>query len=267
MAQLAAEPRDRIKSALGVALVHALAGLALVRGLGFTIDEHPADVERLIDVALDPPPPPVRPAAPDTEERKIARPKDAEGAASPANKKDTPTEVVAPIPMIPLPLPLPISVAKVAGQGTAPAVGAAQLPGPGTGAGGIGNGLGSGLSGNGAGGGGGGLGARARYLSGGIDPDDYPGGAYRRRAQGTTYIRFAVLPNGRVRDCRVTRSSGHRDLDSATCPLLERSLRYRPARDALGRAVAETVNGQQDWVLGPEPPAVEYDAEVVDEPR
>ena len=33
----------------------------------------------------------------------------------------------------------------------------------------------------------------------------------------------------------------HRDLDAATCPLLERSLRYRPAQDATGRPVAETI--------------------------
>jgi len=78
---------------------------------------------------------------------------------------------------------------------------------------------------------------------------------------------ISILPTGRVRDCVVTRSSGHRDLDAATCPLLERSLRYRPARDANGRPIAETIRGQQDWQLGPEPPVREYDGEVVGEVR
>ncbi len=142
-----------------------------------------------------------------------------------------------------------------------------MLPGPGTGAGGIGTGLGSGLYGNGTGGGGGGRGVAARFLSGGIAPRDYPRRAVERRAQGTTYLRFTILPNGRVRDCVVTRSSGHRDLDAATCPLLERSLRYRPARDATGRPVPETIRGQQDWELGPEPPVREYDGEVIEEVR
>lgn len=212
---------------------------------------------------LEPPPPPAIPASPDTETKEVARPKDPEGAASPANRFNTPTEVVAPVPLVPLPVPSPIPAAPIAGQGSAPAAGAAPLPGPGTGAGGVGAGLGSGLSGNGTGGGGGGRGLRARYLSGGIDPNDYPNGAFERRAQGTTYIAFVVRANGRVRDCRVTRSSGHRDLDAATCRLLQRNLRYRPARDAGGRPIDEIVRGEHAWRIGPDVPDREYDAEVV----
>ena len=267
MDRLAAEPGDRLKSALAVAAIHALIGYALLRGLGVSIQPALDDAQQLIAVTLDPPPPQI-PAPPDTEqERAVAKPKDAEGAASPANRKDTPTEVVVPPPEIRLPPPPSIPVAPIAGQGSAAAAGAAVLPGPGTGAGGIGTGLGSGLYGSGTGGGGGGRGIGARFLSGGIDPRDYPRRAVERRAQGTTYLRFTVLPNGRVRDCVVTRSSGHRDLDAATCPLLERSLRYRPARDATGRPVAETIRGQQDWELGPERPVREYDGEVVEEVR
>ena len=265
MDRLAAEPGDRLKSALAVAGIHALIGYALLRGLGVTLPPALSDAQQLIAVALDPPPPNV-PAPPDTrQERALAKPKDAEGAASPANRKDTPTEIVAPIPEIRLPPPPAIATAPIAGQGSAAAAGAAVLPGPGTGAGGIGTGLGSGRFGNGTGGGGGGRGASAIYIRGGIDPGDYPRRAVERRAQGTTYLRFTILPSGRVRDCVVTRSSGHRDLDAATCPLLERSLRYRPARDATGRPVATTISGQQEWELGPEPPVREYDGEMVEE--
>jgi protein TonB len=107
----------------------------------------------------------------------------------------------------------------------------------------------------------------ARYLRGGIAARDYPRGAVERRAQGTVLLRFTVLPTGRVRDCVVTRSSGHRDLDAATCPLLERNLRYRPARDASGRAIAETVRGEHEWALGPARPVTEYDGEVIEEVR
>lgn len=252
MTRLSAEPRDRVKSMLGVVVIHALVGLALLRGLGVTVHPAARSIPQLIDVALIPPPPPAIPAQPDTQTEEKPRPEDPEGAASPANLKNTPTEVVAPEPVIQLPVPPPIPVAPVAGQGSAPAAGAAPFPGPGTGAGGVGNGLGSGLYGNGTGGGGGGRGAKARYLSGGIDPDDYPRSAIQRRAQGKTFVRFTVLPNGRVRDCRVTRSSGHRDLDAATCPLLERRLRYRPARDATGQPIAAAIDGQQDWELGPD---------------
>ncbi|MCY7397661.1 MAG: energy transducer TonB, partial [Sphingomonas bacterium] len=224
MDRLSAEPGDRLKSALAVTGIHALIGYALLRGLGVSIPPVLADAQQLIAVTLDPPPPPNVPAPPDTQkERAVAKPKDPEGAASPANRKDTPTEVVAPVPEIRLPPPPAIATAPIAGQGNAAAAGAAVLPGPGTGAGGIGTGLGSGRYGNGTGGGGGGRGASASYLRGGIDPGDYPRRAVERRAQGTTYLRFTILPNGRVRECIVTRSSGHRDLDAATCPLLERS--------------------------------------------
>ncbi len=267
MIRLSAEPGDRLKSALAVAAIHALLAFALLRGLGVTIEPSLDDAQQLIEVVLDPPPPPQTPPPPDTERNAVAKPKDAEGAASPANRKDTPTPVVATPPEIRLPPPPSIPAAPIAGQGSAAAAGAAVLPGPGTGAGGIGTGLGSGRFGNGTGGGGGGQGLPARLISGGIYPQDYPRRSVDRRAQGTTYLRFTILPNGRVRDCVVTRSSGHGDLDAATCPLLERRLRYRPAQDAAGRPVAETIRGQQDWELGPERPVREYDGEVVEEVR
>ena len=264
MNRLSAEPGDRLKSALAVGLIHALIAYALLRGLGVSIEPALDEAQQLVAVTLDPPPPQT-PPPPDTEDRAVAKPKDAEGAASPANRKNTPTQIVVPPPEIRLPPPPSIAVAPIAGQGTAAAAGAAVLPGPGTGAGGIGTGLGSGLYGNGTGGGGGGRGLSARYIRGGIDAADKPRRAVERRAQGKTYFRFTILPNGRVRDCVVTRSSGHSDLDAATCLLLERRLRYRPARDATGRPVAETMRGQQDWELGPEPPVREYEGELVEE--
>ena len=263
MDRLAARPADRIKSGLAVAAIHLLLGYALLSGLGVSIQPTLRDAQQLIEITLEEPPPET-PARPDTEKSAVAKPKDPEGAASPANLKSTPTEIVVEPSVIRLPPP-PINAAPIAGTGTAAKAGAAILPGPGTGAGGVGTGLGSGLYGNGTGGGGGGRGIRARLISGGIGPDDYPRRAVQLRAQGTVYLRFTVYPNGRVRNCIVTRSSGHRDLDAATCPLLERRLRYRPARDAAGKPVAETIAGQHEWLLGPEPPVREYEGELVEE--
>jgi protein TonB len=262
MYRLGSEPRDRIKSALAVMCIHVLLGFALLRGLSAHVDSALYEGQQLINVAL-PPVPPATPAPPETADRAVAKPKNAEGAASPANRLNTPTEVVTPIPEIRLP-PIPsIAAAPVAGQGSVAAAGAALLPGPGTGSGGVGNGLGSGLSGTGTGGGGGGRGVRAQFIRGGIEPRDYPRRAVEKRAQGTTYLRFTVEPNGRVRHCIVTRSSGHPELDAVTCPLLEKRLRYRPARDAAGRPIAETIRGEHEWGLGAEPPVKEYDGEVV----
>ncbi|HZG10013.1 MAG TPA: energy transducer TonB [Allosphingosinicella sp.] len=260
--------RARIGSAAAVAAVHALILYALLRGLGFELPApEPAEV-KLINLAEEPPPPPADPAKPEKVKQSTqAKPKDPEGAAAPPNLKDTPTQVVAPTPKVILPVPPIIPVAPVAGEGNAPAAGAAEVPGPGTGRGGEGNGLGSGRFGTGTGGGGGGLGrgARAQHISGGIGTRDYPRRAIESRASGTVYLRFTVTPQGRVRDCAVTRSSGSGDLDRVTCALIERRFRYRPARDAVGRPVAETIRGQHLWELGPEPPPIDIEPDIPDD--
>ncbi|HEU0099061.1 MAG TPA: energy transducer TonB [Allosphingosinicella sp.] len=261
------ENRSRIGSATGVAAIHALLGYLLLTGLGFAVPI-PGQAElKLIDF-LEDPPPPAEPAQPEkVRESQKAKPKDPEGAAAPPNLKDTPTQIVAPPPEIRLPIPPPIPAAPVPGQGNAPAAGAAEIPGPGTGRGGQGTGLGSGSQGTGTGGGGGGLGrgARARHISGSIGPDDYPRGAFERRIAGVVYLRFVVQPDGRVRDCIVTRSSGSAELDRTTCRLIERRFRYRPARNAEGRPIPETIRGEHHWEIGPEPPPI--DVEPVEEPR
>lgn len=264
MLRVGERDRDRIKSALAVALVHGLLGVALLRGLDIELARPVEERIKLLYLWLEPPPPPVKPAPPDTAEAVIARPLEAEGAAAPANLADTPTRIVVPPPEIRLAIPPSISVAPVGGEGNAADAGAAEVRGPGTGSGGVGSGLGSGLQGSGTGGGGGGGGTRARLLRGSIGPDDYPAAALASRAQGTVYIRFTVEPSGRIGDCTVTRSSGNEALDAATCRLIRRRFRYRPARDAAGRRIAEVVRGEQGWELGPEPPPVEVEATIVD---
>ena len=246
--------RDRLKSIAAVAAFHALLGYALITGLGFDPARHVAEQLKMFDVIERelPPPPPPKPATPDkAEAKKVAKPKNAEGAASPANLRDTPTQIVAPKPVIPLPVPPVIPAAPVAGQGNAEAAGAADVPGPGTGSGGIGTGLGSGMHGNGTGGGGAGGGGRAakvKWLSGRLGPEDYPRRAFDAGISGTVHLRFVVGTRGRVTDCAVTRSSGNAELDSTTCRLIMRRLRYRPATDALGRPIPATVIGQHEWI-------------------
>lgn len=263
MVQLDEANRDRLKSALGAALFHALIGYGFLTGLGFEPIAQVSDRMKLFNVAEPPPPPPpATPAPPATARAEVAKPKDPEGAASPANLRDTPTEIVAPPPEIRIPVPPPIVAAPVAALGNAAAAGAAPVPGPGTGSGGRGTGLGSGDSGTGTGGGGGGRGTRARWISGGIDGSDYPSRAFRRGIGGTVYLRFVVAPDGRVPECVVTRSSGDAELDSTTCRLIRRRFRYRPARDAQGRPVAEVVRGEHVWEVGPEPPPVEMEPDI-----
>jgi protein TonB len=259
LTHLTQENRARIQSAAGVGLLHALLGYAFLIGLGFDLPAPGKEELQIFDVFEEEPPPPSVPPPPEKVAKSTReKPKDPEGAASPPNLKDTPTQIVAPPPEIRIPVPPPIAAAPIAGQGNAAAAGAAELPGPGTGRGGTGTGLGSGTYGNGTGGGGGGAGrgARARWVSGRIYDEDYPDREYRQRIGGTVYLRFIVAPSGRVGECRVTRSSGSAALDSTTCRLIQRRFRYRPARDGLGRPVAETVTGQHIWEVGPAPPDI-----------
>ncbi|MDP8913855.1 MAG: energy transducer TonB, partial [Pseudomonadota bacterium] len=176
MLQVKQENRDRIKSAIGVAAFHALLGYALITGLGFDVVTQVSNELKLFDAVEEPPPPPAEPPPPKKTSSAAPKPKDPEGAASPANLKNTPSEIVAPPPEIRLEVPPPVIAAPVAGQGAAPAAGAATVPGPGTGSGGIGTGLGSGNqgTGTGGGGGGGGRGTPARWLRGSITDRDYP---------------------------------------------------------------------------------------------
>ncbi len=245
-------------SAAIVAGVHLLLGWALLTGLGVAIPLPVPERLQLLPLSEPPPPPPATPP-PSVRPETRPKPKDPEGAAAPPALRATPTEIVAPKPEIPL--PPPIAAAPVAGTGAAPAAGAAPVPGPGTGAGGQGTGLGSGASGSGTGGGGGGGGSPARWLRGSIDDGDYPRRAYEARVMGVVYIAFTVATDGRARDCRVTRSSGSRELDDTTCRLIEKRFRYRPARDASGRPIASTIRGEQAWEIGPEPPERVIEAE------
>ena len=155
-------------------------------------------------------------------------------AGAPAKKAEA-TPVVAPQPRIPVQSPIP--AAKIAGTGSASNSGAGTS-GTGTGAGG---------SGNGPGGGGTGGFTPAQKIS------KIPNGEYRRLVaasgmdRGTVGIALRVTPEGRASNCRVVRSSGNRQADSLMCELTERYVRFRPARDPTGRAVAQDVTWYPNW--------------------
>jgi len=239
--------RDRILAALAAALFHILLGYILVTAFGVRIVSTVSESLKIFNITEPPPPPRATPAKPKQGKVAKKRTPKREGAASPRNKMDSPKPVVAPPPVIPLPVPPPIVAAPTAGQGVKAASGASTLPGPGTGSGGIGTGTGSGREGDGSGGGGGGGSTPPRWVSGRIMDSDYPAAAVKAHADGTVYMRFVIAPDGRVRDCRVTRSSGRADFDEVTCRLIKQRLRYRPARDGAGNPIAYVMRGEQDW--------------------
>ncbi len=244
-------PADRWRSAALATALNLVLGYAIVVGLGVHNIPRPDEALKLFNLSdQPPPPPPIVPPPPEKLRKDTHKPKDPQGAAAPPAKKNTPSEVAA--PKAKLPPPPPIRAAPVAGQGAAPKSGAAAIDGPGTGRGGIGNGTGSGLSGNGSGGGGGGAASDEEQIAGSIGNEDYPRAALVERAQGTVKFSFTVLPDGRIANCRVTRSSNNAALDATTCRLALQRFRFRPARDSSGRAIASDVDGEQEWRLGRE---------------
>lgn len=82
--------------------------------------------------------------------------------------------------------------------------------------------------------------------------DDYPAAALRAEEQGLSAFIADIGVNGRVTACRITGSSGSSALDMATCRIIRSRTRYRPARDAAGRAVPGTFTGAVSWRLPPD---------------
>jgi protein TonB len=187
---------------------------------------------KTFDIKEPPPPPP----APPPPQQRAERAKEEEGAAG---KKAEPSPIVAPKPKIVVPAKPPVAAAPVAGTGSATTSGAANY------------GTGPGAGGSGAGRGGGGTGdfsgyTPARMLNKIPDREDrrISGG---RIPFGSATITFRVNPDGRMSNCRIVRSSGDTYVDSIVCQAATRHLRFRPARDPDGRAVAQDLTYTPTW--------------------
>lgn len=229
--------RSRVLAFTGAVLVLLLSLGALVSGLAVEWLEEAQDSIAVLDLpGLSEPPEPENTAA-----------LGAEGEAAEPDFREVPVEIEVPPPDVDVETPPPpVIAAPVAGEGTAPDAGAADEDGDGTGAGG-GDGTGAGGSGSGPGGGGIPV-TSARLVSGEIDERGIIDTrlAARRRTDVAEY-RYIVLPTGRIFGCRPQRSSGSAELDAYMCNLLERRLRYDPARNAAGEPVADEKAYRQDW--------------------
>lgn len=58
---------------------------------------------------------------------------------------------------------------------------------------------------------------------------DYPSRALNQMREGTTGFRLTINPQGAVTECTITQSSGHADLDKATCAVISRRARFERA--------------------------------------
>lgn len=225
--------RQRFGAGAAAVAVQLALIAALLWGLRGDIAAPVAEAIQVFEVA---PPPPPRTEPP----RRATRP---QGRAAPPARRARATPVAAPVPVIVLSAPPPIVAAPVPNLGAETTQGAATA-GPGSGAGGQGQGTGTGGSGLGDGGG---REIPLRLLSGRLRARDLPEAVLAEGVDGVVHMRFTVGIDGRVHDCRVTRSSGKAGLDAATCRLITDKFRYRPTRDASGRKVPDVVLGEQHW--------------------
>jgi protein TonB len=224
-----ADRPDQAKAVAAVVAVHAALAFIILSGLNVRMVSQVVEQLKTFDVSRPPPPPPPEPPPPKP------RPQQARHEAGAPAKKAEATPVVAPQPRIPVQSPIP--AAKIAGTGSASTSGAGTS-GTGTGAGGAGNGPGGGGS-------------------GGFTPAQkitkIPNQEYRRLAsvsgmdRGTVGVAIRVTPDGTASNCRVVRSSGSPVADSLMCQLTERYVRFRPARDPYGRAVAQDITWYPNW--------------------
>lgn len=241
-----AQPRqERFGAAAAALAVTGALGWALLTGLaGDAIRQRVDQGLQLFNLAPSPPPPAKTVPRPKVSKR-------AEGRAAPPNIRSKATPVVAPTPIVVVPLPPPpIVAAPKPFAGDQATQGAAPRVGLGTGAGGVGDGTGSGGWGDGDGDGGDETPPIQRR--GRIGDSDFPSDIRdlaETGFEGTVSVRFLVGADGRVGECRVTRSSGYRSLDDTTCRLIQRRFRYEPSRDAAGRPVPAWILENHTWAI------------------
>jgi len=231
------KPRDKGGAIIGVAAIHAALLFAFLHLSGRIDLTDPQSVMHVFDVSEVPPPPePPPPEQPDQRQQ----PKEKEGGSSPENIRSQATPVVAPKPRIETPPVQQIATSETPRQGTQPTQGASDVRGPGTGAGGTGTGTGSGSGGNGPGGsGGGGVADPPHLISPVLRGRDIPRDLLDQwPPRATVFLRFRVDARGYVSECTVDRGTGVPAIDSALCNLAHDRLRFRPALNRAGQAVA-----------------------------
>lgn len=78
---------------------------------------------------------------------------------------------------------------------------------------------------------------------------DYRASWARRELTGTAGFRLDIAVDGRVTGCRIVKSTGHGQLDEATCDLLPQRAKFEPARGTNGEPVAGQYSGTVLWKL------------------
>ncbi|ABC64843.1 energy transducer TonB [Erythrobacter litoralis] len=213
---------NRIVAIILVALIHVVIGYVLISGLAYKAAV--AVVERVTTVDIEEPPPPEEEPPPPPEEMPETAPPPPVAPPPPINIAPAPppirTQPTIPPPSPPaLRIPPAAPVAPPAPPPPPPPRFTPKDPEP--------------------------RGNPGRWVT----TNDYPSRSIREEQEGVTTVALSVDASGRVTGCRIARSSGHSQLDEATCRNMERRARFRPATDGSGNEVAGTYTQSVRWQL------------------
>lgn len=82
-----------------------------------------------------------------------------------------------------------------------------------------------------------------------ITDSDYKSRWIREELSGRASFTLAIGASGRVENCTITRSTGHSALDEATCSLLAKRARFKPAKNSSGAETTGTYSSSIRWEL------------------
>jgi protein TonB len=204
---------NRVTALIIVALIHIFVGYALVTGLAYEAAKKVIQKVTTVDIKEEvkkeePPPPPPKKA--EMPPPPVAPPVKINVAPTPPQI----TTVSTPPPPAPIILAPPPAAPVAPPPPAGPTKGATPKGNPGNWA----------------------------------TTNDYPSRALREEREGTTGFRVSVGPDGRVTDCQITSSSGHADLDQATCDNVRRRARFTPAVEN-GQPTSGSYSNRVRWVI------------------
>lgn len=214
------DPRRRANAIIAVGVIHAGLAYVVVTGLGAEIIDQlrppPVIGEQ---IPLPPPPPEPDPTPP---------------------KPSDPVDTLPKAPIPPIPLPPPPNPGPQVDWDEIPTSAGGEIPGPAQPP----------------------LpppppspsftpkGARPSNSSAGwITTNDYPRRPLIDHIEGSASYRLVIGTNGRVSSCELTRPSGNRALDDATCRLITSRARFESATDENGAKVMGTYTGSVRWEI------------------
>ena len=206
----------RLVSIIIVALLHAFLGYALVTGLAYEAVQQVKAKLNVVDVKEEEPPEEEEP--PPEPEKQIEPPV---VSPPPLVTTVTPPPTVRTVDTPPPAAPIVPTAAPPAPAAPPPPPPVAKRPNP----------IPKGNPGNWA------------------NTNDYPSRALQQEREGTTGFRVTVGPDGRVQSCSVTSSSGHADLDDATCKNIQRRGRFDPALDSNGSPTTGSWSSRVRWQI------------------